>query len=139
VDISQFLFFAAPERISSRCARAPGEYGTGVAIPGPGDGFLRARGRRFNRGFLVGMSRFLSFAAPERFSSRCARAPGWYGLVFAIPSPGDSLLRSFGRTFNRGLLVGMSRFLSFAAPENLLPVRVGSCRVWAGFCDTWPR
>jgi hypothetical protein len=110
--MSRFLSFSAPERISSRCAQAPGGYGPVVAIPGPGDILLRTLGKRFNRGLLVGMSRFLSFAAPERISSRCARAPGGYEVVSAIPGPGDGLLWVLGSRFNRGLLMGMSMFLS---------------------------
>jgi hypothetical protein len=80
-------------------------------ISGSGDGVRCVLGRRFNRGLLVVLSRFLSITAPERISSWRVGAPGGYGLLFVIPGPGDRLLCSRGRRFNRGLLVGMTRFL----------------------------
>jgi hypothetical protein len=103
VGISRFLSFRAPERISSRYARAPGGYERVIVISGSGESVHCVLGRRLTRGLPVDISRFLSVAAPETISSRCARAPGGYGLVFDISGPGDSLLPALGRRFNMGL------------------------------------
>jgi hypothetical protein len=81
LGMSQVLSFAASERISSLGARGAG-YELVSAIPVLGDARLWVLGRRFHRGHLGDSIRFL-FLAPERMSSRCARAPGGYEVVCA--------------------------------------------------------
>jgi hypothetical protein len=73
-------------------------------------------------GLEVGISRFLAFPAPESISSRCARVPGGYELVFATSGRGASLPCVPGRRFNTGLLQDISR-------RSLAPVTVFSARL----------